>query len=406
MHILRKTYLAALLLVALVAVSCSSTRSQEEPAHTEAGLLDTIDRNLELAVAQYKVLRDNLPADRFPKTYYPDRNEYEFSGSEWWVSGFYPGTLLMLYQETGDTAMLAEAKRIMKVLEKEKNNTRTHDLGFMMYDSFGELYEMEPDEQTKQILLQSAESLASRYEPTVGAIKSWDSKEGDYLVIIDNMMNLELLYWASRVTGDPKYADIATTHANTTMANHFRPDYSTFHVLNYNKTTGDVQEKKTAQGYADDSAWSRGQAWGLYGYTATYRDTDDKKYLEQARRIADYILSQPNLPADKIPYWDYDAPDIPDAPRDASAAAIMASALLELSAYVDGDEAKRYVSTAETILRTLSGDEYLAKPGTNGGFLLEHSVGHLPAGTEVDVPLTYADFYFVEAMQRYKELKK
>ncbi len=404
MRIPREIPLTALLLVALFLVSCSPTRSQDEPAVAEVGLLDTIDRNLELAVSQYKLLRDNLPADKFPKTYHPDTGEYEFSDSGWWVTGFYPGTLLMLYQETGDEAMLAEAKRIMTVLEKEKNNTSTHDLGFMMYDSFGELYEMAPDEETKAILLKSAESLATRYEPTVGAIKSWDSREGDYLVIIDNMMNLELLYWASRVSGDPRYAEIATTHANTTIDNHFRPDNSSFHVLNYNKDTGAVQEKKTAQGYADDSAWSRGQAWGLYGYTATYRDTKDEKYLEQARKIADFILSNPNLPADQVPYWDYDAPNIPNALRDASASAITASALLELSEYVDGTESDRYVQTAETILRTLSSDEYLAEAGTNGGFLLEHSVGHLPQKSEVDVPLTYADFYFVEAMQRYKEM--
>ena len=402
MHRLRFCSLSVLLFLLLAA--CSRTPTQEPSTESTAGLLDTIEQNLELAVTQYKLLRDSLPADQFPKTYHPDSKEYEFSGSGWWVSGFYPGTLLMLYQETGDEAMLAEAKRIMTVLEKEKDNTSTHDLGFMMYDSFGELYEMDPDEETKQILLQSAESLASRFEPTVGAIKSWDSREGDYLVIIDNMMNLELLYWASRETGDPKYADIATTHANTTMTNHFRPDNSSYHVLNYNKDTGAVQEKKTAQGYADDSAWSRGQAWGLYGYTATYRDTKDEKYLEQARKIADFILSHPNLPTDKVPYWDYDAPDIPNALRDASAGAIMASALLELSEYVDGEEADRYVHTAETILRTLSGDEYLADAGTNGGFLLQHSVGHIPQGTEVDVPLTYADFYFVEAMQRYKEM--
>ncbi|WP_116107945.1 glycoside hydrolase family 88 protein [Lewinella sp. IMCC34191] len=404
MHPFRLCSLVALVSLSLLLVSCGPTRTQDRVDDPEIGLLDTIERNMEIAVTQYKLLRDSLPADRFPKTYYADRNELETSGSGWWVSGFYPGTLLMLYQETGDEEMLAEAKRIMQVLEKEKNNTSTHDLGFMMYDSFGELYEMNPDEETKQILLKSAESLATRFEPTVGAIKSWDSDQGDYLVIIDNMMNLELLYWASRETGDPKYAEIANTHANTTMANHFRPDNSSYHVLNYNKDTGAVQEKKTAQGYADDSAWSRGQAWGLYGYTATYRDTKDEKYLEQARKIADFILSNPNLPEDRIPYWDYDAPDIPNAMRDASAAAIMASAFLELSEYVEGDEANRYVTTAETILRTLSGDDYLAETGTNGGFLLKHSVGHIPQNSEVDVPLTYADFYFVEAMQRYKQM--
>lgn len=396
--------LVALAIMALTSTSCGTPRSAGY--QTDSSLLETIDNNIDRAVSQYKDLMAALPPDRFPKTYYPKTGKHEFSGSGWWVSGFYPGTLLYLYEETKDASLLAEAKRIMAVLEKEKDNTSTHDLGFMMYDSFGHLYRLEPTEQTKEVLLTSATSLASRFAPTVSSIKSWDSKAGDYLVIIDNMMNLELLYWASRVSGDPEFAAIATTHANTTMKNHFRPDNSSYHVLNYNKTTGEVQEKRTAQGYANESAWARGQSWGLYGYTATYRDTKDKRYLDQARKIADFILTHPNLPADKVPYWDFNAPDIPDALRDASAAAIMASALIELSEYVESTEATRYLETAATILRTLSTDEYLAKAGTNGGFLLKHSVGHLPENSEVDVPLTYADFYFVEAMYRYQKLAK
>jgi hypothetical protein len=390
-----------LLLLILSALSCGTTRGVNY--RPDPDLLRIIDRNIERSVSQYKLLRDNLPPDRFPKTFYRQTGEYEFSGSEWWVSGFYPGTLLYLYEATADAALLAEAKRIMAVLEKEKNNTATHDLGFMMYDSFGKLYELEPSEQTKEILLTSAASLATRFDPTVAAIKSWDSQTGDYLVIIDNMMNLELLYWASRVAGDNRLAEIATTHANTTLRNHFRPDNSSYHVLNYDKDTGEVLEKRTAQGYTDESAWARGQAWGLYGYTATYRDTKEK-YLDQARKIANFILTHPNLPTDKVPYWDFDAPDIPNALRDASAAAIIASALIELSEYVAPAQATRYLQTAETILRTLSTDEYFAEAGTNGGFLLQHGVGHFPANSEVDVPLAYADFYFVEAMLRYRKL--
>jgi uncharacterized protein YyaL (SSP411 family) len=220
------------------------------------------------------------------------------------------------------------------------------------------------------------------------------------------MMNLELLFWATRETGDSSFYNIAVTHANTTTKNHFRPDYSSYHVINYNPETGQIQQKRTAQGYADESAWARGQSWGLYGYTVMFRETKDRQYLDQAKRIADFLLNHPNLPADKIPYWDYNAPNIPDALRDASAGAVMASALLELSTYVDKNDAARYFKTAETMLKTLSSDAYKAPAGTNGGFLLMHSVGHLPGKSEVDVPLTYADYYYVEAMRRYQSMTK
>jgi uncharacterized protein YyaL (SSP411 family) len=241
----------------------------------------------------------------------------------------------------------------------------------------------------------------------VGCIKSWDSKNpSDFLVIIDNMMNLELLFETTKATGDSSFYRIAVTHANTTMKNHFRPDYSSYHVLNYDVTTGAVKEKKTAQGYANESAWARGQAWGLYGYTVCYRETKDVRYLQQAQHIAEFILTNPNMPADKIPYWDFNAPDIPNALRDASAAAVMASAFIELSHYTDKKNARKYIQVAETMIRNLSAPEYKAAPGANGGFILQHGVGHKPAGTEVDMPLTYGDYYFIEACKRYKELSK
>jgi hypothetical protein len=216
------------------------------------------------------------------------------------------------------------------------------------------------------------------------------------------MMNLELLFWATKVTGDSSYYKIAVTHASNTIKNHYRPDYSSYHVVNYDPKTGAVQQKKTAQGYANESAWARGQVWGLYGFTLMYRETKDKKYLDQANNIAKFILNNPNLPADKIPYWDFNAPNIPDALRDASAGSIMASALLELCRYVNKADGQNYFNTAQTIIQSLSSPTYKSAPGTNGGFLLQHSVGHFPAGTEIDVPLTYADYYFVEAMTRYK----
>jgi rhamnogalacturonyl hydrolase YesR len=391
-----------IIVFAILLFGCTA---QKKSAIPNREMLQTIDRNFSDASAQYKVMMTKLSPNRFPKTYYAQKDSMETSNSGWWCSGFYPGTLLYLYEQTKDQSLLSEAERILKVLEKEKNNTSTHDLGFMMFCSFGNADRIASKPEYKDILLTSAKSLSTRFNPKVGCIKSWDSNPSDFLVIIDNMMNLELLFWATRVTGDSSFYKIATTHANTTIKNHFRPDYSSYHVINYDPVTGAIKQKRTAQGYADESAWARGQAWGLYGFTATYRETKDPKYLDQANHIAQFILNHPNLPADKIPYWDFNAPDIPNALRDASAAAIICSALLELSGYVDEQQKKKYLSVAETILKNLSTDPYKASIGTNGGFILQHCVGHMPNKTEVDVSLTYADYYFVEAMKRYKELE-
>ena len=391
------TFLLCMLLFAdLSSIAQPGTKRDKE-------LLKIINKNFVDAASQSKVLMKNLPAGRFPKTYHADNGQLETSGSDWWCSGFYPGTLLNLYTQTKDQALLKEVDRMLALLEKEKNNKNTHDLGFMMYCSFGNANRAAPKEEYKEILVTSARSLSTRFNPKVGCIKSWDSKPSDFLVIIDNMMNLELLFWATKQTGDSSFYNIAVTHANTTMKNHFRSDYSSYHVLNYDPATGAVQEKKTAQGYSNESAWSRGQAWGLYGFTVMYRETKDNKYLDEANHIAQFLIHHPNLPSDKIPYWDFNAPGIPNELRDASAAAIMSSALLELCKYSEPKWSKEYFKVAETIIRNLSSAQYKASPGTNGGFILKHGVGHMPAKTEIDVPLTYADYYFIEAMIRYKE---
>ena len=220
------------------------------------------------------------------------------------------------------------------------------------------------------------------------------------------MMNLELLLSMSKVYADDSLQNIACTHANTTIQHHFRDDYSTYHLVDYDPETGAVRGKQTVQGFSDDSSWSRGQAWGLYGYTCMYRLTGDARYLEQARGIAGFLINHRNMPADGIPYWDFDAPVEEQTYRDASAAAIMASAFIELSRYIPGTDAKEsYLAMAEKQLRTLASKEYLAEPGTNECFILKHSVGALPDKSEVDVPLTYADYYFLEALLRYKNLQ-
>jgi len=400
----RTVIVAVIISVIVTGIACESQKKSLSGNNT--ALLQTVQSNFEDGAKQYKVLKATLLPDRFPKTFDPRTNKAETSSSEWWCSGFYPGTLLYLYEQTGDTVLYNEAVRILSVLQKEQYNKTTHDLGFMMYCSFGNANRIKPQPGYNEILLNSARSLSTRFNEKVGCIKSWDSKKPtDFLVIIDNMMNLELLFEATKATGDSSFYKIAVTHANTTMKNHFRPDYSSYHVLNYDVTTGAVKEKKTAQGAADGSAWARGQAWGLYGYTVCYRATKDIRYLQQAQHIAAFILSHPNLPADKIPYWDFNAPGIPNALRDASAAAIMASAFIELSQYTKGKEAREYMQVAETMIGNLSTPNYKAAPGTNGGFILQHGVGHMPNGTEIDVPLTYGDYYFMEACKRYKEMK-
>ena len=398
----KKTVHLFLLVFTFAIMACTVQKSGSTKKN--AALLTIIDKNFIDAASQYKVMMKNIREDRFPKTYHPTTNKFETSNSGWWCSGFYPGTLLYLFEETKDTVLYSEALRILKPLEKEQFNKSTHDLGFMMFCSFGNANRMAPSNQYNDILINSAKSLSTRFNPKVGCIKSWDSKPDEFLVIIDNMMNLELLFWATRITGDSSFYKIAITHANTTIKNHYRPDHSSWHVINYHPESGAIQKKRTAQGAADESAWARGQAWGLYGWVVMYRETKDRKYLDMANNVASFLLTHPNLPADKIPYWDFNAPEIPNALRDASAGSIIASALLELSKYADKQKSKEYISTAETIIQTLSSDQYKAAAGTNGGFILMHGVGHKPAGTEVDVPLTYGDYYFVEAMRRYKKL--
>jgi hypothetical protein len=364
------------------------------------------DKTLDFAARQYKLMLQHVPDGVLPRTTNNKDGRLVTAGSDWWTSGFYPGTLWYLYEYTKDSTLKNEALKRTALVEKEKYNTETHDLGFMLYCSYGNAYRITKNPAYKEILLTSARSLCTRFNPKVGCIKSWDHSVWQFPVIIDNMMNLELLEWATRVSKDTFYAHVARTHANTTMRHHFRPDYSSYHVIDYDSTTGAVRKKNTAQGANDTSAWARGQAWGLYGYTMMYRDTKNKAYLAQAQHIADYILGHPRLPADLIPYWDYDAPNIPAAPRDASAGAVAASALLELSRYTKGATAARYWKAGEKMLESLSSPAYLAKEGENNDFILMHSVGHLPQKSEVDVPLTYADYYFVEALLRYKQWAK
>lgn len=391
---MRKNLLPTLGLLALFALgSCSADRDPKVTA-VKCGI-DHARFQLEQAAAEF----DSLPG--FPRSLMP---KFKCIDAKDWTSGFFPGSLWLAYSLTGDEKLHAEAEKYTGRLEGIQYYKGTHDLGFMVFCSFGNQQAAEHDKHSAEVIVEAANSLISRCDPTIGLIRSWDFGEWNYPVIIDNMMNLEMLFWASKHTGDPKYRDVACRHADITMKNHFRDDCSSYHVVSYNDD-GTVESQGTFQGYSDSSAWARGQAWGLYGYTMCYRETGDEKYLKHARRIASFIMNHPATPADRIPYWDYNAPDIPDAPRDASAAAVMSSALFELSTLVPEAEGKEYFNYAETLLVNLSSDGYLAQKGTNGGFILMHSVGHLPADSEIDTPLNYADYYYLEAIGRYLKLR-
>ena len=327
------------------------------------------------------------------------------SDSRWWCSGFFPGTLWYLYENIKSPVLLKFAKLYTDRVEREKYTTDNHDVGFMLYCSFGNGLRITGDEHYKEVLLTGARSLSTRLNPKVGLIRSWNHTRNkwQYPVVIDNMMNLELLLWAANYSGDSKFKEMALSHADKTMIHHFRPDFSSYHLVSYDTISGLPHLKQTHQGFSKESSWSRGQAWGLYGYTYLYRITKDKRYLKQAENIAGFIINHPRMPEDCIPYWDYDSPDIPNTNRDASAACIMASAFIELSDFVDVKLAKKYMKVAETQIRTLASPEYTAKLGENGCFILKHSVGAYPFKSEVDVPLTYADYYYLEALTRLKK---
>lgn len=409
---MKPLFLAAVL---LAVSACSSAEPMEKLA----------DRVFDRARVQYSAMEARIAPDKMPVTF--ENGAVKDGKLNGWTSGFFPGTLWLIYEYTGD-----EAFRDMAALQTSKLDSLIgmkthHDIGFQINSSFGNGYRLTGNPEYLEMVRAGAAKLCTRFNPVVGCTRSWDpGKRWNYPVIIDNMMNLEILMAASRLTGDGSFAEVAKTHANTTMKNHFRPDGSTWHVVAYDEQTGEVLKKQTSQGFCDDSAWSRGQAWGLYGYTMMYRETGDAAYLEQARKIAAFII--PMLPKDGVPEWDFNAPgtrhamdmSAPGAPkasvwqwrpgdpvlRDSSAGAIIASALVELSTFVEGKESALYLKWAEKIIRTLASSEYLAEAGENGDFLLKHGVTNLHGWSGVDIPLSYGDYYFLEALIRYSKLNK
>lgn len=376
---------------------------------------------------QYSFLTTQADSlQKFPRTL--DTNGNLIGTNEWdWTGGFFPGSLWLIYNQTRDADTKAAAIRWTEKLEAAKNLDQHHDIGFVMYCSYGNAIKYVDDpvkeKNYKEIIIHSANTALKRYDSEVGLIKSWNDKlswDGKtmwkYPVIIDNMMNLEMLCYASDITGNAKYRDVAISHANKTMKYHFREDYSTFHVVDYD-STGQAIHRQTNQGYADESTWARGQAWAIYGFTMMYRETKNPNYLKTATRAAEYYINHPNLPADKIPVWDFNVGEqgyhsdvdfstrnITEQPRDASAAAITASALVELSTFTSGEVSETFLDFARSSLKTLSSPQYTASTKENGGFILMHSTGSLPHDSEVDLPLTYADYYYLEALSRLKTL--
>lgn len=407
-----KPLLPALALIPLT-VACGSKGTEKE---------DFIRDNTAFATAQTERMLQAAgepTGKNYPRTM-KDNGELAITNMYDWTPGFFPGSLWYLYELTGDTKWKDTAEKWTESLEPLKTFTGHHDLGFMMYCSYGNAERLAPKPGYREILIESANSLSTRFNETTRTIKSWNYRkawdgnaEWFYPVIIDNMMNLEMLFHASKITGDRRYYDIAVEHSESTLKNHVREDFGTYHVVDYDTITGRVLDRGTCQGFSDNSTWARGQAWAIYGFTMVYRETKEAKFLDAAIDLAEFYLK--NLPEDMVPLWDFNVGEAGYTPegnsyavefqeklRDASAAAVTCSALFELSGHANKPE---YNSYAIKMLHSLASPEYRAALGANADFLLMHSVGSIPHKSEIDKPLVYADYYFLEALIRYRNMK-
>ena len=361
-----------------------------------------------LDAAATPLMKDEKGANRTPhgwKKWKTGKDEYDMRSIFWWTAGHFPGSLWYLYEGTGDAFFRDRATAWTETIAPASKMTTNHDIGFVMYCSFGNARRILKTDRYDALLLEAADSLTKRYNAKLGLIRSWGKIEDDktFLVIPDNMMNLELLEAATKIGGERRFADVARSHATVTMRHHFRPDGGTYHVLNYSQKDGRIQEIRRGQGAQVGTAWSRGQSWAIYGYAMMYRETGKKEYLDFAQKVTDFAINHPNMPADGIPYWDYGAPG---EERDSSAGSIMASGLLELCKYVDAEKGAKYRAFAVKQLLSLASDDYFSKGGEIGHFLLKHGVGSKPGGSEIDTPLDYGDYYFLEALLRFRGMGK
>lgn len=399
-----------ILAMSLSVIAC--TNNSNKPADVVSDSFDFASKQLTYAFTEIDSARAQLTPEQREKGLFAPRSFTKDGGlsliaSRDWCSGFFPGELWYMYEYTGDEAWREKAEEFTAPVEREKTNGGTHDMGFKIYCSFGNGYRLTNNPAYRDVIIEAASTLATRYNDKIGAIRSWDHHKDvwQYPVIIDNMMNLELLYKAFKETGDSTYYNIATNHAKTTLRNHFRDDFSSYHVVDYDTITFQPRVKQTHQGYNDDSAWARGQAWGLYGYTMCFRETGLPEFLDQAKAIANFICTNPAMPQDMVPYWDYNAPNIPNEPRDVSAASVAACALYELSMY-DEENGAKYKEWADKMVESIS-NNYRAQLEGDRGFLLLHSTGSGHGkGFEMDYPLVYADYYFLEALLKKDKLEK
>lgn len=358
----------------------------------------------ELLSSRYeKLLNYELDSFAFPRSFSFEDNEIRKVHSRDWTSGFYAGNLWSIYLITGDEKYKVLARKWTSFIEREKYNNRTHDMGFKVFCSFGRGLEIDESQHYKDVVVKSSETLISRYNENVSSIRSWDFNKDkwEFPVIIDNMMNLEMLFEATRISKDSVFHKIAVKHANTTLKNHFRPDGSTWHVLDYDPDNGAVNTKVTHQGLHNDSSWARGQGWAIYGFTMAYRYTKDVRYLNQAKATAEFFLTHKNLPEDGVPYWDFDAPNIPNEPRDVSAGTVVSSALVELYQYTKN---QKYLDYSKKVLNTLISEEYILDSDIDAPFILKHSTGNWPKKDEVDESIVYGDYYYLETILRLKSL--
>ncbi len=393
-----KSGLAMALILVLAQVIAPITGHLPVALAAESDLDTAVRTDFAFAGRQLRNTATNTPTAAYPIDT-DTAGSWNTTGAGAWTSGFFPGSLWLLYQQTADPVWKTRAEAWKASIEAQKHTTSTHDLGFMLFNSFGNGYRLAGKDSYRQVVLTAAKSLASRYSAKVGCIKSWDGGSSDYKVIVDNLMNLELLFWASRHGGNPAWRDMAVSHALRARSDHVRADGSTFHLVNYDPATGAVKYKGTVQGYSNDSTWSRGQAWAVYGFTMAYRETRDPRFLGTARRTADYFIN--HLPSDKVPYWDFAAPRIPAEPRDSSAAAIAASGLLDLARLEpDALRRSRYLTAAKGILASLSSTAYLAE-GSSSRAILLHGTYNKPRG-KYDTGLIWGDYYFLEALLRYR----
>lgn len=351
-----------------------------------------------------KLLEYQVDSVAFPRSFSYKENTIQKVPSKDWTSGFFAGNLWQLYELTNNIAFKEKAEKWTSFIEKEKFNNRTHDMGFKVFCSFGNGLKFNNNPYYKKVILESAKTLSTRFNSNVGCTRSWDfnSDIWEFPVIIDNMMNLELLFEATILSKDSTYHKMAVSHANKTLKHHFRSDNSTYHVVVYDTINGHVKDRVTHQGITDNSSWARGQAWAIYGYTMSYRYTKNPEYLKQAEATTNFFLNHKNLPEDGIAYWDFDDPKIPNAPRDVSASTIVSSALVELYNYTQNEA---YLNYSKKVIESLKSEEYILKSDFSAPFILDHSTGNWPKNDEIDEPIVYGDYYFLETLLRLKKLK-